>query len=604
MTTIARQRVGRTRGLAAAVVATLLTLGASAGARAATYLKGEIDIQSITVPDDNTLHGYAEYPFEIRNHSKTETHTVTIYLPASDTGFGGDRLSSVSETVTLAPGGEARLSLLQPPLPVDGAGVGVRVDGRAQSPPLENRRFAHVSDTYGVTYGGSINPPTVLICKPLNDTEIGDTYDTIFGSTTTGTWGHTVSNRLLLRTERAPEVWPDRWLAYTRYDGVMIRPDEFRKLSDGARVALRNYIDAGGTLVVIGAGWDPPADWRVDRTQLTVGVVSYAPGMGKLLVVQQDDTKKWDRSIWTPLRQALSNSGKPWNKWYDVREANNKFRVVEELGVPVRGLFVLMLVFATLIGPVNLFVLGRMKRKIWMLWTVPAISLVACGAVFSYNLLAEGFTGQTRTQVITMLDQTRHHASTVGWTAFYSPLTPGGGLHFSADTEVTPLVGARQGESGRARTVDWTNDQHLGDGWVTARVPAHFMVRKAATARERLDFAATASGVTVTNGLGVDIKRLTYMDASGKTYQAIDVPAGQKVTLTDTALPVTRTRVDLRGVFASEWLNTCEQMVARPEAYLHPRAYIAVVPRSPFLEGALSGTDEWQTDSVVYGLVE
>ena len=53
---------------------------------------------------------------------------------------------------------------------------------------------------------------------------------------------------------------------------------------------------------------------------------------------------------------------------------------------------------------------------------------------------------------------------------FYAPMTPRRGLHFSADTEVTPaLEGTDWDPPAQPIGIDWTSDQHLTSGWVTAR---------------------------------------------------------------------------------------------------------------------------------------
>src|SRR5262249_22076700 len=149
----------------------------------------------------------------------------------------------------------------------------------------------------------------------------------------------------------------------------------------------------------------------------------------------------------------------------------------EDVGVPVRGLFVLMVLFCIGIGPVNLWLLGRKDRRIWMLWTVPVLSLLTCLAVFGYMLISEGWHGHLRTEAVTLLDETTHRATSFGWTAFYAPLTPGDGLHFSSDTEVMWLKGQDllRGPYGYSRTpdvssssctLDWSQDQHLASGWI------------------------------------------------------------------------------------------------------------------------------------------
>ena len=76
-----------------------------------------------------------------------------------------------------------------------------------------------------------------------------------------------------------------------------------------------------------------------------------------------------------------------------------------ETTVPVRGLFVLVLLFAVGIGPANLWLLSRYKRRIWLWWNVPAISLLTCLVVFAYSLVSEGITGRGKTASMTLLDE-------------------------------------------------------------------------------------------------------------------------------------------------------------------------------------------------------
>ena len=115
-------------------------------------------------------------------------------------------------------------------------------------------------------------------------------------------------------------------------------------------------------------------------------------------------------------------------------------------------------------------------------------------------------------------------------------MTPSDGLHFSFDTEVEQLRSSEtvgpHFNSGRPKTLDWTTDQHLDTGWISARVPAYFAVRKSETRRERLAIHRAEDGtIHVVNGLGVAIDALHYMDENGVISVAADVPAGQERTL-------------------------------------------------------------------------
>src|SRR5438034_7340094 len=84
-------------------------------------------------------------------------------------------------------------------------------------------------------------------------------------------------------------------------------------------------------------------------------------------------------------------------------------------------------------------ILNRHNRRIWMLWTVPVVSFFTCVLVFGFMVVTEGWQGHVVLASVTLLDEVEKRATTMGRTAFYSPLTPGDGLRFSPETEVSPL---------------------------------------------------------------------------------------------------------------------------------------------------------------------
>ena len=100
--------------------------------------------------------------------------------------------------------------------------------------------------------------------------------------------------------------------------------------------------------------------------------------------------------------------------------------------VPVRGMFMLMLAFAILVGPANYFFCARKNKRIWMLWTSPALSALFIGVVFAYALLSDGIRPWGRSVVVTLLDEKSHMAATLGTTAWYAPMGAGSGLQFCA----------------------------------------------------------------------------------------------------------------------------------------------------------------------------
>ena len=214
---------------------------------------------------------------------------------------------------------------------------------------------------------------------------------------------------------------------------------------------------------------------RADRKRLRDGT-EFDIGFGDVFTFGSEKPAALNADSVHRLRDTVRDTVRYFQNLPDNGEtANSIMPVVENLRIPTRGIVVIMLAFIIIIGPVNMIYLSRIKRRTWMLWTIPAISFATTLLVFAYSLLREGITPDARIAGVTVLDQTSHRAATIGGEAFYCPLTPSSGLHFDFNTEATPLVNVDYG-SGSAREVDWTQSQHFQHGWVSARVPAHFHV--------------------------------------------------------------------------------------------------------------------------------
>jgi hypothetical protein len=229
--------------------------------------------------------------------------------------------------------------------------------------------------------------------------------------------------------------------------------------------------------------------------------------------------------------------------------------------------------------------------------------------VFGYMLLLEGWSGHLRTEALTILDETSHRAATIGYTAFYTPVTPGDGLHFDYDTEVTPQIGSdtyRGRLSGGPHDIDWTSDQHLTRGWVSARIPAHFKLRKCAVRRERVTVARGPDGaLTAVNGLGAEVTRLHYADEKGRVYRAGPIPAGAQAVLTATGetLPAAPTWEEARRLYVGEWVGLSALAASNPTRLLGPRCYVAELESAPFVEDGLRNARTRTCRSLVVGIM-
>jgi hypothetical protein len=352
--------------------------------------------------------------------------------------------------------------------------------------------------------------------------------------------------------------------------------------------------------------WEPPEQLNA-KPSVDGQFNLYYAGFGVIAVTDSVDVEEWEKEVWTRLRTGIwGQSSSELQNRIGISDANKKFAVIENVTVPVRGLFLLVLCFAIIIGPVNFIVLSRKKKRIWLLWTVPLISIVASLSVFLYAFVAEGWKAYARIQSITILNQGTQRAASVGLNAFYSPLTPSKGLHFDYETEVTPMSLAMW-QGGRAREIDWTNEQHFDVGWVAARVPTHFYLRKNQTRRERLKFSRDEQGqLSVLNGLGADIRQLWFADEDGNIYSAENIKAGAKIEMSRTGGAVSSKIGDdvWRDVYRTNWQRQADEIISNPQNYLEPSCYIAIVDDSVFFEEALENVEYRRFESVIIGILE
>ncbi|MGA2229667.1 MAG: hypothetical protein ABSH22_01965 [Tepidisphaeraceae bacterium] len=460
---------------------------------------------------------------------------------------------------------------------------------------------------FGTTPAYEIGIDAVGISGPTGSQWASDARasSTLSAAYVAGATGDSVEG---MRSEMPTSELSTDWLAYTPFDVVVLGHGDLASLPPEASAALWNYAQAGGNLVVFGSD-GVPQEWRTGPQASLQDGIAYDAGLGHFFVFKSEDPSTLDSYSMQRLRTAVNDELQYWQSLpTDMGGANSALPLVDDLKIPTRGLVFVMLVFIILIGPVNLIVLSRRKRRTWMLWTIPAISLLTTLIVFAYSLFSEGITPTIGIAGLTVLDQGAHHAATIGGEGYYCPLTPSGGLHFDSDTEATPLVNAND-RSGSGREVDWTQAQDYTRGWVSARVPAFFHLRKSQTRRERLQVENKDGRLQIVNGLGAPIKSLWFADAHMNIYAAQDIPAGQTAALEAlNSSPVTEGTGGpqrlLRDISFAAHIDGLDQHAA---GYLAPNTYLAVLDGNPFLEnalGAAASVKRARVSAVVYGILE
>jgi hypothetical protein len=643
----------RVRQVRSYCFATIVAIFCCSTASAAGY--GDVDVVIESEPSVQAFHGYAEMWVRVTNRSQQEAREVRLTLPQHSYSPGEDHLRAVSRTIKVDPGKTARVALSYPlRLQISGNGLGVTIDGREQKDEVPTGPTRYSRPGYASGYGstGSGPQPTVLYSRSIDtrfpdwaestrlelpralaagpvvkkglpprkpiDPEAGPDLEDpdepvmpgariIRGSSTTE------PGRVnYVRADLPAANWSPNWLGYSRYDGIVLTAEDLRSMPDEVRSAIGQYVECGGSLLVLGKDPQLPGKWKPVKWPDQRGAECQA-GFGSCFLIDRTDLSK---EPWLYLEKVVpswSRTLRPWSKTQSAGQANVAFPIVDDIGVPVTGLLTLMFVFSIAAGPITLFVLARRGRKLWLFWIVPLISAATCLTVFGYMAVSEGWSGRSRIVGITILDENTRRASSLGWSAFYTPLSAGGGLHFSPNTEVNFQNGdedvyryRRRGSSAASLSIDWTGEQHLASGWMSPRVPAHFIVRKSELRRERITFSRGPDGrPEAVNGLGVDLADLWYADESGQVFHAQNVAAGAKISLDPVEKLTSKTALKSLGdIYTSDWLKIVKEATAAGPALLKPRTYLAAMESAPFFDEGLLNAKSRRAQSIVIGIIK
>ncbi len=279
---------------------------------------------------------------------------------------------------------------------------------------------------------------------------------------------------------------PDRWQGFPAWLTVVTTPAGERALNDGQRAALAAWTHAGGRLFVATAAQLAP--WRAIGAEVEVVT---NPALSKRI-----------REVWSQQERATEAVPVPGTG-----------------RVPVYGFISIALLFALIVGPLNLWWCAHTGRRHLLLVTTPLLSLVASAVLLTYGLVSDGLGIQRVVVQVLALDQASGRAGT--WTAMtiFAGLAPSSiALDGEALLTIQDSRDDRRGSAPQAVSLEWTATGQQASGWIPSRVNRQLTFASVVPEKRRLLFAKDGDGWRVTNGFDAVLEDLDWRDAQGRPW--------------------------------------------------------------------------------------
>ncbi|MDF1739515.1 MAG: hypothetical protein P1U86_10185 [Verrucomicrobiales bacterium] len=319
---------------------------------------------------------------------------------------------------------------------------------------------------------------------------------------------------------------PTNWIGYSALDGLLIDVDSLAEISTAQLQALRTWVRFGGNLEIFFTDEDELG--KIPKTLLE------EPNLRKSTDVSlgRISVRKWNGSV---LDSRLISKSGPLLRSYKPRDKSlsddfsNNWQLQKRFGIKTFNpvfVFVLLLLFAILVAPVNLFVFAKKGRRHRLFITTPIISLAACVILIAAIFLMDGLGGTGLRAIFADLQPGRNEMRL--YTTQEQISRTGVMINQGFETEIPYDINPVDlpsstynpfSRSGSQSTLyEIVNTVYQG-GFFRSRSEQGFAIRAAAATRSRIESAGFNDGIPVlTSALDTGLKELFYRDENGKAW--------------------------------------------------------------------------------------
>ena len=327
---------------------------------------------------------------------------------------------------------------------------------------------------------------------------------------------------------------PSDWTGYSGLDGLLIDLGSWQALSLAQRQAVFAWVRLGGIVDIYVEAVTPHSVLKLPVTPEDLAATEIPLSLGSIRLRQWDGEEHPDQLInqyrQLPTRAAMLD---------DDFNSNSEWQLKRDFGSKKFDptlVFILLLVFAILVAPVNLFYFARPGRRHRLFITTPIISVVTCLLVVVVILFTDGVGGRGMRTVLADLQpsrdemrlyRTQEQISRTGVmvnTGFVSEIIDDLNPVNLPESNFNPL----SSNSRRSTSYDISEGNFSG-GFFPSRAEQGFSLRSAEPTRSRIERSAPAAASgppRLTSTMPQAISSFYYLDQTGTAWLS---PAGTTI---------------------------------------------------------------------------
>ncbi len=315
------------------------------------------------------------------------------------------------------------------------------------------------------------------------------------------------------------------WRSLVGLDLLWLTDAEYTALDAPRRTMIHDWVSHGGRLHVCAQTADPSLRAGVglpetgDEADLGLGHVQIVPWDGKPL----------------PLTTVQSLTDASPSGRVDPLFVQADWPIVHEVGrIPINAPFLItfIVLFALVVGPLNLFVFARAAQRHRLFWTTPVISVAASLLLVGFIVLQDGFGGNGQRVMLCLLLPDQKKAVVVQEQVARTGVLFSRQFRMTEDLVLTPL---QPDTNEGSRSYDQTDRNYSGDWFASRSVQAQraeaVVPSRAEIQLLNADAARDGAPPVVTSSLPAAIQEIRYVDAAGRRWVGDNLRIGERITL-------------------------------------------------------------------------